>query len=205
MRVRRWGWKGGAGVMAVSLTLGLAAGCQQKTPTAPASEPGKAPAWGQGFGQQQQPAPAMGAGMPTAEPAAAPQDTAPPSLAAGDLAARGLPNAPSNADQVHGGGGNLTGRVGPSGTDWGGGDLNTGRMAFSSLCARCHGMAGQGGMVGDVGQVPSLASAEFQAKVIDAQIASVVAHGRNKMPSFMGELNGERLRGIVAYVRSLKK
>ncbi|GEM_PF-1056183 len=186
--------------LVMCLLMGLALGCQQKTPTAPASEPGKTPTWGQGFGAQQQPAPAMAPGMPTAEPTG-PTGAAEPAPAAGDLAARGLPSAPQESH----GGGNMTGRIGPSGTDWSGGDVNTGRMAFGSLCARCHGQAGQGGQVAEVGLVPSLASAEFQARVADAQIASVIAHGKGKMPSFMGELNGERLRGIVAYIRSFKK
>ncbi|MEW5853488.1 MAG: cytochrome c [Myxococcota bacterium] len=217
------------GACALAITAALAGwGCQQKMPTAESDKPGAAPNWGQGFGTQQpQTGALMGNTMkappPSAQEAPAPgydptgQPAAPSSQPAqpggGDLAARGLPNAgpamPNDAVHGAGGGGgggagNQTGAVGASGTNWGGGDPALGQREFGNQCARCHGMNGKGGMVQGVGQVPDLSTAEFQARVGDAAIASVIAHGRNQMPSFAESLDGAKLRALVAYIRSLK-
>ncbi|MBI5493867.1 MAG: cytochrome c [Deltaproteobacteria bacterium] len=197
-------WKVRGAVVGMCMVLG--AGCQQRTPTAQASQPGKPPSWGQGFGTQQPSAPT---GLQPAAPLAAP--------VAGELAARGLPMAPMGgggggmpSDAVHGGAGGEqraqpAGRIGNSGTDWGGGDVELGRRTFGNMCARCHGMNGKGGLNNEAGKVPDLTTAEFQDRMGDAQIASQVAHGKGKMPSFMDKMNGEALRGVVAYIRSLRQ
>lgn len=207
-------------------------GCEQKAPNAPASRPGEAPAWGQGFGTQAPAAPGKGAQTILDTPAAdAPKGELPPghppvdTAAPGDMAARGLPSgnvALGQAegqmpnDSVHSGlkakeapAGHEAaeppvGKVGRSGTDWGGGDPAVGRNAYQALCARCHGAEGKGGTLPDVGVVPNLTDPAVRAKWTgDAMLASKIANGAGKMPSFMAELDLEKLRGLVAYVKSL--
>jgi mono/diheme cytochrome c family protein len=96
------------------------------------------------------------------------------------------------------------GKVGRSGTDWGGGDPAVGRNAFQALCARCHGAEGKGGNVAGVGPVPNLTDPAVRAKWTgDAMVASKIANGGGAMPSFMADLDLEKLRGLVAYVKSL--
>jgi mono/diheme cytochrome c family protein len=51
--------------------------------------------------------------------------------------------------------------------------------------------------------VPALASKEAMGRLGDAQIASVIAHGTDRMPSFAEALDGNKLRGLVAFVRTL--
>jgi mono/diheme cytochrome c family protein len=96
------------------------------------------------------------------------------------------------------------GGKGGSGMDWSGGDPTLGKSEYDAKCVRCHGPAGKGGQVPEVGLVPDITTVAMGQRLGDAQVASVVAHGRGKMPSFADGLDGARLKAIVAYVRTLK-
>ena len=82
--------------------------------------------------------------------------------------------------------------------------LATGRAVFKDKCARCHGMEGKGGNMPGVGVVPPLRDAAWHERTTDKLIASTIAHGKGAMPGFMQELDGKELRGVIAFVRSLK-
>src|SRR5207237_153686 len=118
--------------------------------------------------------PSVPPSMANEEPAAAPHGPS-----GGELAAKGLPSAPVAPaedeehampnDGIHSGlKGNKpadpSGHVGPSGTDWSGGDAELGKRQFGNQCARCHGLDGKGGTVAGVGAVPSLQDPEFHKR-----------------------------------------
>jgi mono/diheme cytochrome c family protein len=76
-------------------------------------------------------------------------------------------------------------------------------LAWRQQCANCHGNAGRGdGPMGPMVRAPDLTQDEWQAKVGDQDIASVILTGRNKMPKF--DLPEPVVRGLVARIRSLR-
>lgn len=176
-------------LLALPLAL-VVTGCDMPTPQSPAEPIGEYPVWGKGFGEQ--------AAQPAGED----------SLFAGGGAKEEGP-APSeapNAAAESGGGGSATPNM-PSpfaNEDWGGGDAAYGKQVFTNQCARCHGMEGKGGMMPGVGMVPTLRDPNWHARMSDKQLASTIAHGKGAMPSFMQLLDGKELRGVIAYLRTLK-
>lgn len=156
---------------------GLLGGCDVPTPLAPAEPIGEVPIWGEDFQTpSQQPSSMLGAGGGTA---------------GGGLGNTGLP----------------AGTQSPGDTgSWSGGDPAVGKGVWVSMCARCHGENGEGGMVPGGAKVPSLADAAWQASIEDRQIARSVMLGKGAMPSFMNQgLDKPKLQGVVAYIRTLKK
>lgn len=177
-------------LLALPLALVVTA-CDMPSPQSPAEPIGEYPVWGQGFGEE--------AAQPSAD-----------SLLSGDGAGGSEGPAPSeapNAAEASGGGGSVTPNMRNtfSNEDWGGGDLSFGKQVFTNHCARCHGMEGKGGMMPGVGMVPTLRDPRWHARMTDKQLASSIAHGKGAMPPFMQVLDGNELRGVIAYVRSLKK
>lgn len=183
-------------LLALPLALVVTA-CDMPSPQSPAEPIGEYPVWGKGFGEQ------------AAQPAA-------DSLLSGDSpggegtepGAEGpAPSEAPNAAETSGGGGSATPNM-PSpfaNEDWGGGDVAYGKQVFTNQCARCHGMEGKGGMMPGVGMVPTLRDPRWHERMSDKQLASSIAHGKGAMPPFMQVLDGKELRGVIAYVRSLKK
>lgn len=76
---------------------------------------------------------------------------------------------------------------------------------YKSKCAMCHGADGKGDtpMAKKLG-VRSFASAEVQ-KESDSELATVIAKGKNKMPSYEKSLKEAEIKDLVAYVRGLGK
>jgi len=69
---------------------------------------------------------------------------------------------------------------------------------YKSKCAMCHGADGKKAAGHD------LTSADFQ-KQTDAAITSVIADGKApKMPKYGDKLKPEEIKGLVAYIRTLK-
>lgn len=174
-------------LLALPLAL-VVVGCDMPSPQSPAEPIGEFPVWGQGFGEQ------------AAQPAA-------DSLLAGGAGGEGpAPADTPNAADTSGGGGSTTPNQ-PSpfaNENWSDGDASYGKQVFTNQCARCHGLEGKGGMMAGVGMVPTLRDPAWHERMTDKQLASTIAHGKNAMPSFMEILDGKELRGVIAYVRSLK-
>jgi hypothetical protein len=77
-------------------------------------------------------------------------------------------------------------------------------IAWRQQCSSCHGPAGRGdGQMGPMVQAPDLTRADWQSKVTDAEMASTIKNGKNRMPKF--DLPDPVLRGLVARVRSLRE
>src|ERR1700683_4122327 len=67
---------------------------------------------------------------------------------------------------------------------------------YKSKCAGCHGADGAGSAMGK-----KMGAHEFTS---DEDLTSVITNGRNKMPKY-GSLKPEEIKGLVAYIRALKK
>ena len=70
-------------------------------------------------------------------------------------------------------------------------------------CALCHGMDGSG--LTDAGRsskAPDLRSPEIQ-KLSDTILANSIAAGHKGMPSFRKQVDAERVRLLISYIRSV--
>ncbi|MBK9312634.1 MAG: cytochrome c [Acidobacteria bacterium] len=78
-------------------------------------------------------------------------------------------------------------------------------VLFKDKCASCHGEDGMGNTPpGKQLKVRNLRSAEVQ-KQSDAQLAAVIAKGKDKMPPFEKSLNKEQINQLVAHIRQFGK
>lgn len=81
-----------------------------------------------------------------------------------------------------------------------------GKALFGSMCARCHGENGAGGLpVYDGGPAPrNFTDHEFHTKHVDAELRQTIINGKGTgMPAFGTTFTSEQLDALVAYVRSL--
>jgi mono/diheme cytochrome c family protein len=85
-----------------------------------------------------------------------------------------------------------------------GGDVTLGKGIYTTLCARCHGAAGEGGALPGGIAVPAFADAQVQASLTDGQMARAIALGKGAMPSFRDDLDRDKLAAVIAYIRTLK-
>lgn len=76
---------------------------------------------------------------------------------------------------------------------------------FKSKCAMCHGPEGSGKTVmGEKLKIPDLRSADVQKRP-DADLKTIIAKGKDKMPAYEAKLSKEQIDKLVAYVRDLAK
>ncbi len=74
---------------------------------------------------------------------------------------------------------------------------------FKSKCAACHGADGTGSAMGKKMGAHDFTSADVQ-KMSDSDLADIITNGKNKMPKY-ASLKPEEVKGLVAYIRTLKK
>ncbi|MFZ0288488.1 MAG: cytochrome c [Candidatus Sulfotelmatobacter sp.] len=74
---------------------------------------------------------------------------------------------------------------------------------FKSKCAACHGADGTGSATGKKMGAHDFTTAEVQG-LSDAQLTDIITNGKNKMPKY-ASLPPEQIKGLVAYIRTLKK
>jgi mono/diheme cytochrome c family protein len=76
---------------------------------------------------------------------------------------------------------------------------------YKSKCAGCHGVDGKG----NTGPGKALGVHDFGSdevtKMSDADLAKVVADGRNKMPAYGKSLKETEIKDLIAYIRQLGK
>jgi mono/diheme cytochrome c family protein len=76
-------------------------------------------------------------------------------------------------------------------------------LTWRQQCTTCHGAMGRGdGQMGPMVQAPDLTAGDWQSKMSDAEMATLIKVGRNRMPAF--NLPDPVLAGLVARIRSLK-
>lgn len=80
---------------------------------------------------------------------------------------------------------------------------NASETLFKSKCAGCHGADGTGSAMGKKMGAHDFTSADVQ-KMSDAELTDIITNGKNKMPKY-ASLKPEEVKGLVAYVRTLKK
>jgi mono/diheme cytochrome c family protein len=75
---------------------------------------------------------------------------------------------------------------------------------FGSVCARCHGADGKGGLAQPGQPAPrNFRDAAFQAARTDDQLRAVIRGGKGAaMPPFAAVLNDRQIDALVATVRS---
>jgi mono/diheme cytochrome c family protein len=74
---------------------------------------------------------------------------------------------------------------------------------FKSKCAGCHGADGTGSAMGKKMGAHDFTTADVQG-MSDAQLTDIITNGKNKMPKY-SSLKPEDIKGLVAYIRTLKK
>ena len=80
----------------------------------------------------------------------------------------------------------------------------SGADTFKSKCVACHAPDGTGSAVGKKMGAHDFTTAEVQ-KMSDAELTEVITNGKNKMPKYADKLKPEEVKGLVAYIRTLKK
>ena len=87
--------------------------------------------------------------------------------------------------------------VGCRGSQTPGETQSTGKALFAINCSTCHGPAGKG-----LGVYPKLVGV---ADILGGDYArTVIAEGRNNMPSFVAKLTPQQINEIVDYIATFK-
>ena len=81
---------------------------------------------------------------------------------------------------------------------------NAADALYKSKCAACHGADGAGSATGKKMGAHDFTTADVQG-MSDAELATIITNGKNKMPKYGASLKSEDIKGLVAYVRTLKK
>jgi mono/diheme cytochrome c family protein len=76
-------------------------------------------------------------------------------------------------------------------------------QTFRSLCGRCHGADGKGGVAPEGANAPrNFSDAAFQASRTDDQLKQVIRMGKGAMPGFGNVFSDVDLQGLVRKIRS---
>jgi len=80
-----------------------------------------------------------------------------------------------------------------------------GAPIYKKSCAMCHGPDGKGRTaVGKSMKVRDLTSPEVQ-KLSDAQLHTVIADGKGKMPGYKSSLSDAQIKALVVTIRDLAR
>jgi mono/diheme cytochrome c family protein len=80
-----------------------------------------------------------------------------------------------------------------------------GAAIYKAKCASCHGADGTGQTaMGKAMKLRDLGSADVQ-KLSDADLTTVTADGKGKMPAYKGKLSAEEIKALVTFMRTFKK
>jgi mono/diheme cytochrome c family protein len=80
-----------------------------------------------------------------------------------------------------------------------------GGTTFKTKCVACHGLDGSGATAfGKANKLRDLRSAEVQGQS-DEQLTEVISKGKGKMPGYEKSLGADEVKGLVAYIRSIKQ
>ena len=74
---------------------------------------------------------------------------------------------------------------------------------WAANCASCHGKDGSGNTM--MGKKLGVKDYTKEQSFSDAEAASVIKNGKDKMKGFGSKLSDADIKALVAYVRSLKK
>src|SRR6187402_639891 len=76
---------------------------------------------------------------------------------------------------------------------------------FNSVCARCHGADGKGGIGAGTANAPrNFTDGEFQRSRTDAQLKDAIRKGKGAMPAFGNLYPDADLNALVAKIRTFQ-
>lgn len=75
---------------------------------------------------------------------------------------------------------------------------------YKAKCAMCHGADGTGSSMGTKMGAHDFTTVAVQG-MSDAELIDTITNGKNKMPKYGTSLKPEEIKGLVAYIRTLKK
>jgi cytochrome c6 len=75
---------------------------------------------------------------------------------------------------------------------------------YKSKCAACHGADGSGSATGKTMGAHDFTTAAVQG-MSDTELTEVITNGKNKMPAYGKSLKAGDIKGLMAYIRTLKK
>lgn len=75
---------------------------------------------------------------------------------------------------------------------------------YKAKCVACHAADGSGSATGKKMGAHDFQSAEVQ-KMSDSELSDAITNGKNKMPGYGKSLKEDDIKGLVAYIRTLKK
>jgi cytochrome c6 len=79
------------------------------------------------------------------------------------------------------------------------------KTTYGKKCVACHAADGTGSTpAGQKLGAHDLASADVQ-KESEADMAEIIAKGKNKMPAYAKSLSADDIKGLVAYIRTFAK
>src|ERR1700719_4430700 len=81
---------------------------------------------------------------------------------------------------------------------------NAADALYKSKCAACHGADGAGSATGKKMGAHDFTTADVQG-MSDAELATIITSGKNKMPPYGKSLKAEDIKGLGAYIRNMKK
>src|ERR1700684_4515473 len=81
---------------------------------------------------------------------------------------------------------------------------NAAESLYKSKCAGCHGADGTGSAMGKTMGAHDFTTADVQG-MSDAELSTIITNGKNKMPAYGKSLKADDIKGLVAYIRTLKK
>ena len=75
---------------------------------------------------------------------------------------------------------------------------------YKSKCSMCHGADGTGSATGKKMGAHDFTAAEVQG-MSDAELSTIITNGKNKMPAYGKSLKAGDIKGVAAYIGTLKK
>ena len=81
---------------------------------------------------------------------------------------------------------------------------NAAEALYKSKCAACHGADGTGSATGKKMGAHDFTTVDVQG-MSDAELATIITNGKNKMPKYGASLKPEDIKRLVAYIRTFKK
>jgi cytochrome c6 len=81
---------------------------------------------------------------------------------------------------------------------------NASETLYKSKCAMCHSTDGTGSATGKKMGAHDFTTSDVQG-MSDAEISTIISNGKNKMPAYAKSLKPDDIKGLVAYIRTLKK
>lgn len=76
---------------------------------------------------------------------------------------------------------------------------------FKAKCATCHGATGAGDTgMGKTLKLRALGSADVQKQTDDA-LNTIISKGKGKMPAYAAKVSADDVKGLVKFIRTLKK